>query len=418
MEPLQRKELNTELKLNSEMIALDFPLLQKMAGTRKICYLDNSATTQKPQSVIDAIVHFYECDNANVHRGIYRLAERATMAYEKAHEVVASLMGATKEEVVFTRGTTDALNGLATSLGKTLHPGDEIVLTMMEHHSNLVPWLQLAREKRATVRYIPLTADYRLDLEKAQELITAKTKIVSVTQMSNVLGTINPISELARLAHAVGAVLIVDAAQSVSHFEINVKELDCDFLVFSGHKMFGPTGIGVLYGKKSLLETLPPFQFGGGMVREVTLDHATWNDLPGKFEAGTPPLAEAVGLMAAVHYLQSLGMAAVAAHSRSLTEYGLWKLSEIPGLKIIGPSSAAERGPIFSFTLEGIHPHDVSELLDRENIAVRAGNHCAKPLLTALGEQSTVRASLSIYNDARDIDAFVAAIKKIQEKFR
>ncbi len=407
-------------KVAAELRGMD-PFLRNHNSLKRLIYLDNGATTQKPQCVIDAMTHFYEHDNANVHRGIYLLSQKATMAYEKAHETVARFIGASMEEIIFNGGTTEGLNGLARSLGSNLNVGDEIVLTVMEHHSNLIPWQEIAREKGARLKFIPLTDDYRLDLTKAKELITAKTKIVSVTHMSNVLGTINPISELALLAHAVGAVLVVDAAQSVAHLPINVKELDCDYLVFSGHKMAGPTGIGVLYGKKKLLEKLPPFEYGGGMVKEVTFEKATWNDLPWKFEAGTPPIAEAIGLMAAIEYLEKISMENIATHGHELVQYGLQKMSAISGLILIGPSTVDERGPIFSFTLDGIHPHDVSELLDREGIAVRAGNHCARPLLSVLrgisGEQSTVRASFYIYNDNTDMDALVAAILKIKKRF-
>ncbi len=407
-------------KLNARELKKDFPIFQQK-NSKPLIYLDNSATTQKPRSVIDAMTYFYEHNNANVHRGIYLLSQKATMAYEKAHQVVAAFIGASPEEVIFTRGTTEALNGLARSLGSRLNAGDEIVLTVMEHHSNLIPWQEIAREKSAVLKFIHLTDDYRLDLRKAKELITSKTKIVSVTHMSNVLGTINPIKELAVMSHVVGAIVVVDAAQSVPHLPVNVRDLDCDYLAFSGHKMCGPTGIGVLYGKKELLEQLPPFEYGGGMVKEVTLETATWNDLPWKFEAGTPPIAEAIGLMAAIEYLQTVGMDKIAAQGYELVQYGLQELSLIKGLTLLGPAVVDRRGPIFSFTLDGIHPHDVSELLDREGIAVRAGNHCARPLLSILkgtnGEQSTVRASFYLYNDKAEIDALVTAIRKIQARF-
>ncbi len=414
-------ELNAQKLKRDWELKKDFPIFQQGGTLKPLIYLDNGATTQKPRCVIDAMSSFYEHTNANVHRGIYLLSQKATMAYEKAHEVVAAFIGASMEEIVFTRGTTEGLNGLARSLGSSLKEGDEIVLTVMEHHSNLVPWQEIARERGAVLKFIHLTDDYRIDLKMARDLITSKTKIVSVTHMSNVLGTINPISELAPIAHRVGAVLIVDAAQSIAHLPINVRELDCDYLVFSGHKMAGPTGIGVLYGKKILLENLSPFEYGGGMVKEVTLEKATWNDLPWKFEAGTPPIAEAIGLMAAIEYLQKVGMEKIEVHGRELVHYGLQRLLMIPGLTLIGPHTVDERAPIFSFTLEGIHPHDVSELLDREGIAVRAGNHCARPLHSLLkglpGEQSTLRASFFIYNDKADIDALVVAIQKIQARF-
>ncbi len=388
----------------------DFPILSNLI------YLDSSSTTQKPKAVIDAIKKFYEEDNANVHRGVYKLSLKATLAYEKAHEIVAKFIGARFEEVIFTKGTTESLNLLAYSLGKNLQAGDEIVLTEMEHHSNLVPWQQLAKEKSLKLKFIPLTSDFQLDLRKAQELITSKTKIVSVTHVSNVLGTINPVKEIAALAHEAGAVMIVDAAQSVPHLPLKVKELDCDFLAFSGHKMCGPTGIGVLYGKNELLEKMDPFLYGGDMIKEVTFERSTWNDLPWKFEAGTPNIAGAVGLAAAVEYLQSIGMENIQQQEQELTMYALQQLSTIPSLKLLGPSSAKERGAVFSFTVDGIHPHDASELLDKVNICVRGGHHCAMPLHEKLGLGGSVRASLYFYNTREDIDLLVEALASITTK--
>ena len=385
----------------------DFPILHN------IIYLDNSSTTQKPRKVIEAIKKYYEEENANVHRGVYRLSLQATMAYEKAHEIVAKFIHARFEEIIFTKGTTESLNLLAYSLGKKLQAGDEIVLTEMEHHANLVPWQQIAKEKKAILKFIPITPDYRLNMQKAQELITLKTKIVSVTHISNVLGTINPVQKLAELAHQVGAVMIVDAAQSVPHLPINVKELDCDFLAFSGHKMCGPTGIGVLYGKKELLETMDPFLYGGDMIKEVTFEKSTWNDVPWKFEAGTPNIAGAVGLAAAIGYLLNLGMENIHQYEQELTAYALPKLSALTGITLLGPTTTEERGALFSFTVEGIHPHDVSELLDKATICVRGGHHCAMPLHTNLNLNSSVRASLYFYNTTEDIDALVDALAAI-----
>ena len=315
-------------------VKTDFPILKN-----GLIYLDNSSTSQKPAKVIETVKEYYEQDNANVHRGIYRLAQKATLQYEKAHEVVAKFIGAEFEEVIFTKGTTEGLNLLAYSLGKDLQAGDEIVLSEMEHHSNIVPWQQIATEKGAVLKFIPITKDYRLDMHKAKGLISNKTKIVSVVHMSNVLGTINPVQEIAELAHKARAVMIVDAAQSVPHMKVNVKELNCDFLVFSGHKMCAPTGIGVLYGRKELLETMQPFLYGGDMIREVSFTQASWNDLPWKFEAGTPNMAGAAGLMTAVEYLEQIGMEKIAAHGKELTTYALEKLSTIPGLTIIGPTT-------------------------------------------------------------------------------
>jgi len=385
----------------------DFPIL------KNIIYLDNSSTTQKPKQVIDAITKYYEEDNANVHRGVYKLSLKATMAYEHAHEVVAKFIGAQFEEIIFTKGTTESLNLLAYSLGKKLKEGDEIVLSEMEHHANLVPWQQLAKEKGAIIKFIPITADFRLDMNKARELITPKTKIVSVTHISNVLGTINPVKELAALAHEAGAVMIVDAAQSVPHMPINVKELDCDFLAFSGHKMCGSTGIGVLYGKKELLETMDPLLYGGDMIKEVTFEKSIWNDLPWKFEAGTPHIAGAVGLAAAIEYLQSIGMKNIQQHEQELTHYLLHKIPTLPSIQLLGPATTHDRGAVFSFALDSIHPHDVSELLDKANICVRGGHHCAMPLHEKLKIPGSTRASFYFYNTIEEVDLFLQALAAI-----
>lgn len=408
---------NHNLKNNPVPVEEDFPILKNLINGKRLVYLDNSATTQKPKQVIDSMAHFYEHSNANVHRGIYTLSRRATEAYEKARHVVAGFIGASFDEIIFTKGTTESLNLLASSLGKTLTEGDEIVLSEMEHHSNIVPWQQIAKEKKCLLKYIPLTTEYTLDLAKAKKIITPKTKIVSVTQMSNVLGTINPITELAKIAHAVDAVLIVDGAQSVPHLAVNVKDLDCDFLAFSGHKMGGPTGIGVLYGKRNLLLKMEPFLYGGDMIREVSFDSASWNELPWKFEAGTPSIAQAIGLAAAIQYLQKYGMDTIMEHEKKMTIYALQKLSTIPGLKIIGSANTENRGAIFSFTLDGIHSHDVSEILDREGIAVRGGHHCAMPLMSRLQLPGTTRASFYMYNTEKDVDALVTGLKKVQKVF-
>jgi len=388
----------------------DFPILTN------IIYLDSASTTQKPTAVIEAITKYYEEDNANVHRGVYKLSLKATMAYENAHEIVAKFIGTQFEEVIFTKGTTESINLLAYSLGKKLQPGDEIVLTEMEHHANIVPWQQLAKEKKLILKFIPITSDFRLDMNKARELITPNTKIISVTHISNVLGTINPVKELAALAHEAGAIMIVDAAQSVPHMPINVKELNCDFLAFSGHKMCGPTGIGVLYGKKELLETMDPFLYGGDMIKEVTFEKSTWNDLPWKFEAGTPHIAGAAGLAAAIEYLQSIGMENIAAQELELTKYTLQKLSAIPGIQLIGPSSFEQRGAVFSFVVDGIHPHDVSELLDKKNICVRGGHHCAMPLHEKLKINGSTRASFYFYTTKEDVDVWIEALAALTAK--
>lgn len=396
----------------------DFPILKQKIHGKELIYLDNSATTQKPKQVIQALKEYYEKDNANVHRGVHELSMRASLAYENAHQVVADFINANFEEIIFTRGTTESINILAYSLGKTLKKDDEILLSEMEHHSNFVPWQQIAKEKAAKIKLIPLTKDFRLDLKAAEKLLSKKTKIISITHCSNVLGTINPIKELAKMAHKGGALLIVDAAQSVPHRKVDVRDLDCDFLAFSGHKMFAPTGIGVLYGKKHLLQTLEPFQFGGGMIQEVSLEKTTWNELPWKFEAGTPNIEGAIGLAQAVEYINKIGMKNIEKHNQELTTYALKQLSMIKGLTIIGPKENKDRAAVISFILESMHPHDVGEILNQEGIAIRGGNHCAMPLMTSLKINGTNRASFHIYNNKEDIDALVKGIKKAQDIFK
>ena len=371
----------------------DFPIL------KDITYLDSAATTQKPIQVIDAISNYYKTSNANVHRGLYTLAQKATMAFEDARQVVATFINTTPEHIVFTKGTTESLNLLASSLN--LQEGDEVLLTEMEHHANLVPWQQT----KATIKFIPLNENYELDLEAAKQLITDKTKIVAVTHMSNVLGTINDIQTLTQLAHKHNAQIVVDAAQSIAHLKINVN--DIDLLVFSGHKICGPTGIGILYGKD--LNQLQPYQFGGDMINEVTYESSTFQEAPYRFEAGTPNIAGAIGLAAAIKYLET-------ATHEDVTEYALQQLQSIKGLKIIGPQT--NRAPIFSFTLDGIHSHDVAEILNKYNICVRAGHHCAMPLMKKLNIHGTTRASFYIYNTKEDVDTLVEGIKKVQEVFQ
>ena len=400
--------------LNVEKIRKDFPIFE----SGQLTYLDNSATSQKPKQVLDAMNRFYTEYNSNVHRGVYRISEQATQAYEEAHKKVAEFIGAEFEEIIFTKGTTESLNLLAYSLGRTLRQGDEIVLSQMEHHSNLVPWQQLAKQKGLVLKFIRITSDFRLDIDHAREIITPKTKIVSVTHMSNVLGTINPVKELAALAHRNGALFIVDGAQSVPHLPVNVKEMDCDFLAFSGHKMLGPTGIGVLYGRKKLLQKMEPFLYGGDMISEVRFEYSTWNELPWKFEAGTPNIAEGVGLGECVDYLRSIGMECIRECEEELTAYALNTLSKIKGVKIYGPKDTVERGSAISFNVEGIHPHDVATILDRYGIAVRGGHHCAMPLMQLLGITGSVRASFSFYNTTEEIDRLAVAIRKAQEVFR
>ncbi|MBI4148986.1 cysteine desulfurase [Candidatus Woesearchaeota archaeon] len=395
----------------------DFPLLQQQSNGKPLIYLDSASTTQKPASVIQAMSNYYLTMNANIHRGVYRLSQDATAAYEEAHRNVAGFINAGFEEVIFTKSATESLNLLAYTLTKGMLQGEEIVLTQMEHHSNLVPWQQLAKERGLVVKYIRLTPDFRLDMQHAKEMITKRTKVVSVCHMSNVLGTINPITELASLAHAQGAVLVVDGAQGMPHLPVDVKALGCDFYAASGHKMLGPTGIGILYGKKALLEKLPPFLYGGDMIREVSYADSTFNDLPWKFEAGTPNIAEAIGLAAAIDYLRSIGMEQVQQHEMMLTEYALAKLGEMPGVRIIGPATAEQRSGVISFAVDGIHTHDVATVLDSEGIAVRGGHHCAMPLMELLGLAGTTRASFSVYNTQEEVDALVAAIQKAQRIF-
>ncbi|HLC70990.1 MAG TPA: cysteine desulfurase [Candidatus Nanoarchaeia archaeon] len=402
-----------DLKQNvGKAVQADFPLL------KKVMYLDNASTTLKPKVVLQAMNDYYLNYTANVHRGVHKLSQEATLAFEQAHEIVAEFIHAEPEEIIFTSGATESINLLAQSLGKSLKPGDEIVLSQMEHHSNLVPWQQIAKEKKAVLKYIPITKDFRLDMTPAKKLITSKTKIVSITHMSNVLGTINPVSELATLAHKVNAIMVVDAAQSAPHIPLDVKKLNCDFLVFSAHKLCGPTGTGILYGKKELLLSLTPSKYGGGMIQEVTWESSTWADLPDRFEAGTPNIAGAIGLAAAIRYLQNRGMEAIKTHEKMLTEYALKKITKIPGLKIIGPSESKDRGGVISFTIPGIHPHDVGEILDRSGIAIRAGHHCAMPLHDLLGISGTSRMSFYFYNTKEEIDAAVNALRKVQKIFQ
>ncbi len=399
--------------INARKIREDFPIFKS-----RLIYLDNGATSQKPLKVLNAMNRFYNKYNANVHRGIYKISAQATHAYEEAHRKVAEFIGAGFEEVIFTKGATESINLLAYSLGRELKAGDEIVLSQMEHHSNLVPWQQFAKQKKLVLKFIRITPEHRLDMQHAKELITKKTRIVSITHMSNVLGTINPVKKLAELAHKNSALFVVDGAQSIPHMPIDVKEIDCDFFVFSGHKMLGPTGIGVLYGRKHLLEKMEPFQYGGDMISEVGFEDSKWNELPWKFEAGTPNIAGGIGLGAAVDYLKSVGMKNIREYEEKLTAYALKTLSEIKGVKIYGPTNTTDRGSVISFTVEGIHPHDVATILDRYEIAVRGGHHCAMPLMNLLGITGTIRASLSFYNTKEEIDALAAGIKKAQEVFR
>lgn len=402
-----------------EKLREDFPLLGRTMKGHPLVYLDSAASSQKPVQVLEAMDRFYREHYANVHRGAYTLAEEATAAYEEARAKVARFLGAARpEEVVFTRGCTSALNTVAWGWGlHHLEEGDRILLTLMEHHSNIVPWQLVARHTGAELAYLPLTSDYRLDMERLPEMLDERVKVVAVTGMSNVLGTIPPLADVARAAHQVGAICVVDAAQAVPHLPLDVQALGVDFLALAGHKMLGPNGVGALYGRYELLEEMEPFEGGGEMIRDVQLYHSTWNDVPWKFEAGTPPIANAVGLGAAVDYLEQAGMAAVRKHEEELTGYALERLAEVPELTVFGPSDLSERGGVLSFTLADIHAHDLATILDEEGVAVRAGHHCAKPLMRTLGVPATTRASLYLYNTREDVNRLEGGLRRATELF-
>ncbi|MFJ7738112.1 cysteine desulfurase [Lysinibacillus sp. NPDC097287] len=396
-----------------------FPILNQEVNGNPLVYLDSAATSQKPTQVIEAMKHYYEFDNSNVHRGVHTLGNRATDKYEGAREKVRKFINAkSTEEIIFTRGTTTALNMVAASYGRAnVSEGDEIVITHMEHHSNIIPWQQLAKEKKATLKYIDLEADGTLDLEKVRATITPNTKIVSITMVSNVLGTINPVKEIAKIAHENGAVMVVDGAQGVPHSVVDVQDLDCDFLGFSGHKMCGPTGIGVLYGKKEHLEKMEPIEFGGEMIDFVGLYDSTWKELPWKFEGGTPIIAGAVGLGAAIDFLNEVGLENIAKHEHALAGYAMDQLETINGLKIFGPRDPMKRCGLVTFNLDDVHPHDVATVLDMGGIAVRAGHHCAQPLMKCLQQVATARASFYMYNTEEDIDRLVQGLRSAKEYF-
>ncbi len=396
-----------------------FPILNQQVNGHPLVYLDSAATSQKPTQVIEAIKHYYEFDNSNVHRGVHTLGNRATDKYEGAREKVRNFINAkSTEEIIFTRGTTTALNTVASSYGRAnVEQGDEIVITHMEHHSNIIPWQQLAKEKNATLKYIDLEADGTIDLEKVRATITPKTKIVSVSMASNVLGTINPIKEIAKIAHANGAVMVADGAQAAPHMKIDVQDLDVDFLGFSGHKMCGPTGIGVLYGKKEHLEKMEPIEFGGEMIDFVGLHDSTWKELPWKFEGGTPIIAGAIGLGAAIDFLTEVGLDNIAQHEHKLVGYAMDQLETIEGLKIFGPRDPMKRCGLVTFNLDDVHPHDVATVLDMNGIAVRAGHHCAQPLMKCLQQVATARASFYLYNTEEDIDRLVDGLRSAKEYF-
>jgi len=402
----------------------DFPIfVRKVRGGNPLIYLDSGATSQKPESVISAEANFYRTINAAVHRGAHLLAEEASEAYESARANVAKFIGANTDEVVFTKSATESLNMVAYSLGNPgstphISAGDEIVVSEMEHHANLIPWQQLAKRTGAKLTWFSITKDGRLDLSDISKVITKKTKIVAITHQSNVFGTIVPLTEITKAAHSVGALVVLDACQSAPHFAIDVKKLDVDFLAFSGHKTLGPTGVGVLWGKAEVLEKLEPALFGGSMVDSVTMEGATWASAPRKFEAGVPNMAQAVGLSAAIDYLNMVGMNKIFEHEQELTQQLLTGLSKISGVNVVGPLDMKDRGGVISFTVDGVHPHDVGQVLDQYGIAVRTGHHCAWPLMKKLNLVGTTRASFHLYNDSDDINALLEAIEKVKSYFK
>jgi cysteine desulfurase / selenocysteine lyase len=405
--------------MNVQEIRKQFPILDQEVNGHPLVYLDSAATSQKPIAVIEAINDYYRKHNSNVHRGVHTLGTRATDGYEGAREKVRKFINATStEEVIFTRGTTTSINTIAASYGRVnVEEGDEIVISHMEHHSNIIPWQQLAKEKGATLKYVPLQEDGTISIEDVRETVTPQTKIVSIMMVSNVLGTMNPIKEIAKVAHEKGAIMVVDGAQAAPHMKIDVADLDCDFFAFSGHKMAGPTGIGVLYGKKALLEAMEPVEFGGEMIDFVGLYESTWKELPWKFEGGTPIIAGAIGLGAAIDFLEQISLDEIEKHEHKLAAYALEKMSEVEGLTVFGPNDPSKRAGLVTFNIDDVHPHDVATVLDAEGIAVRAGHHCAQPLMKWLKVSATARASFYLYNTEEDIDKLVAGLVKTKEYF-
>lgn len=393
----------------------DFPILERLVNGRPLVYLDSAASSQKPRQVIEALKLYYERSHANVHRSIHTLGEEATALLEAARDSVKEFIGAAhREEIVFTRGTTDAINLVAQAVGRTLAPGDEIIITEMEHHSNLIPWQMLARDRGVRLKAVPIAGEGFLDLDAFDRLLTERTRLVAVTHVSNVLGTINPVAEIVARCRASGSLVLVDGAQAVPHMPVNVSSLGPDFYAFSGHKMLGPTGIGILYGRRELLERLEPAWGGGEMIREVWIDRAEWNDLPWRFEPGTPPIAPAVGLGAAVEYLGKLGMERILAHEQELTGLCLDRLEALDDVTLYGPRNLEVRGAVVAFNVRGLHPHDGAALLDQDGIAVRAGHHCAMPLMRKLGIVGTLRASFSVFNTADEIDLLARSVSNLK----
>jgi len=395
----------------------DFPILSRTVNGHRLVYLDSAASSQKPRAVLEAMAQYYTMSHANVHRSIHTLGEEATELYEAARDRVQRFIGAaSREEVVFTRGTTDGINLVAEALGRVLRPGDEILITDMEHHSNIIPWQMAARDRRVRVRSIPLTGDGLLDLEVFERMLSERTKVVAFTHVSNVLGTITPVAQLCRRARAAGAVTVIDGAQAAPHLPLDMSALGCDLYVFSSHKLLGPTGFGVLWGRRAVLDALEPTRGGGEMIKEVWIDRARWNDLPWRFEPGTPPIAEAVGLMAAVEYLEKLGMERVAEHEAALARAAVEQLGAIPGVTVYGPRADVARGAVVAFTVEGLHPHDVAALLDQQGIAVRAGHHCAQPLMRWCGVVGTARASFSVYSSSEEVAVLAHALAALRTR--
>jgi len=407
--------MKTDSILNVEKIRKDFPILQRKVHGKPLVYLDNAATSQKPKQVIDAIDFYYKNYNANIHRSIHQLGEEATAKFEEAHEKIADFINADSyQNIILTKNTTESINLVAYSLTAGLTKGDEIVISQMEHHSNFVPWQQLAKQRGLKLRFIEIDKEGKLDDESIKINITKKTKIVSLTHVSNVLGTINQVEEIAKIAHENGAIFVVDGAQSAPHMPVDVKKIDADFYAFSGHKMLGPTGVGVLYGKRELLENMQPFLYGGEMIREVRFDDTKFNDLPWKFEAGTMNIVEGIGLGVAIDYLKKIGMKQIQERDKELVNNAIERLKGIDGITIYGPE---ERGAVVSFNVNGVHAHDVSQILDSEGVAIRAGHHCCMPLMSVLGVPATARASFYLYNTEEEIDVFINAIHKVKKVF-
>lgn len=389
----------------------EFPALRQLIYNKNLIYFDNGATSQKPQVVLDAINRYYSKDNANIHRGVHFMSQKATNEYEESRKIIQKYINAKKsEEIIFTKGTTDGINLVAYSFGELLSAGDEIIITAMEHHSNIVPWQMLCQRKNLTLRVVPINKKGELIMDEFDKLLNSKTKLVAVTQISNTLGTINPVKEIAQKAHAVGAKILVDGAQSIQHMPIDVKDMDCDFFVFSGHKVFGPTGIGVLYGKEDLLDRMPPYQGGGDMIARVTFERTTYNELPFKFEAGTPHIAGGICLGEAIKFLSGLDIDAIQKHEKELAEYAQDMLDTFEGMQIIG--EAKKKTSVVSFVMEDIHPFDIGTLLDKQGIAVRTGHHCTQPLMDFFGIPGTVRASFAFYNTKQEVDTFIEAVEK------